>query len=204
MLQEFIHQHPFAAIVVNTADGLEANHVPLVLDTTRGHFGTLRGHIARANPMWQMAPTGSNVLVIFQGANRYISPGWYPSKAEHGKVVPTWNYVVAHARGNINWFHDLAWLRNFLETITNIHEGNHPTPWHVSDAPQEFVERQLGAIVGFEVPISHLTGKWKLSQNRSETDRAGVISALESQSERSTQAMATLMAQTDPKRRIGR
>jgi transcriptional regulator len=195
VLHDLMHEHPFAALVANTSDGLEANHIPLVLDTTRGQFGTLRGHVARANPMWQVVAAGTQVLAIFQGVSHYVSPRWYPSKKEHGKVVPTWNYVVVHARGNIEWFHDRSWLRDLLETTTNRHKGSHPAPWQVSDAPEEYVQRQLGAIVGFEIAVSQLTGKWKLSQNRNAADRAGVIAALSVDSGRGAQEMAALMTQ---------
>jgi len=197
VLHEFIRQHPFAAIIANTAAGLEGNHLPLLVDAERGRFGTLRGHIARANPMWQTVSAGSEVLTIFQGVSHYVSPRWYPSKREHGKVVPTWNYAVIHARGSIQWFHDPDWLRSLLETTTNLHEGTHPMPWHVSDAPDEYVRRQIGAIVGFEILLSDLTGKWKLSQNRNDADRAGVTSALEGQPDEGAQEMAALMKKLD-------
>jgi transcriptional regulator len=197
VLHDFIRRHPLAAVIASTSGGLEANHVPLVLDTARGRLGTLRGHIARANPMWQAVADGTEVLAIFQGVSHYISPRWYPSKKEHGKVVPTWNYAVVHARGRIGWFHDRAWLRSLLETTTNLHEAGHPAPWHVGDAPDEYVQRQLGAIVGFEFAITHVTGKWKLSQNRSEADQAGVVAGLSAQPESDAQEMASLMRKKD-------
>jgi transcriptional regulator len=199
VLHELMQRHPFAAIVANTSGGLEANHVPLILDAGRGASGTLRGHIARANGMWQQVPAGTEVLVIFQGVNHYISPRWYPSKKEHGKVVPTWNYAIVHAHGRIEWFHDRAWLRALLETTTNHHESGQPAPWHVSDAPEEYVQRMLGAIVGFEIPIDRIAGKWKLSQNRSEADRAGVVSGLSAHAEASAREMAALIERSGPK-----
>jgi transcriptional regulator len=137
--------------------------------------------VARANPLWQKVSDGSDVLAIFQGPNRYISPKWYPSKQEHGRVVPTWNYLVVHGRGRITWHHDLNWLRKLLEALTDVHEDSE-LPWRVSDAPEDFVERMLSAIVGFEIRIADLKGMWKLSQNRSAEDRLGVIAGLKSQS----------------------
>lgn len=193
-----MQRHRFAAVVANTPTGLVANHVPLVLDATRGEFGTLRGHIARANPMWRETAGGTKVLVIFQGSSHYISPNWYPSKKEDGRVVPTWNYVVAHARGSIEWFKDPAWLRGLLEVTTNLHERSYPNPWRISDAPDDYLERMLGAIVGFEIPIGEIRGKWKLSQNRSAADRVEVASALGGHAEASAQEMAALMHETNP------
>ncbi len=121
------------------------------------------------------------MLVIFQGPNHYVSPGWYPAKKEHGKVVPTWNYIIVHVRGSIEWQHDQNWLRELLERTTHAHEHGRQNPWHVADAPEEYVTRMLEAIVGFEIPIGAITGKWKLSQNRSSADRAGVADGLASE-----------------------
>ncbi len=200
VLHELMQQHPFAVIVAKTPDGLEANHVPLALDATRGPFGTLCGHIASANSMWRDVAAGAEVLTVFQGVNHYISPQWYPSKKEHGKVVPTWNYVVVHAHGSIQWFHDPVWLRILLETLTSRHERANPTPWHVSDAPDGYVQRMLGAIVGFEIPIGRISGKWKLSQNRDKADRTGVTSALAGQADAAAQEMAALIDRAAPER----
>ena len=196
VLHELMQDYPFAAVVAVTADGLQATHVPLILEATRGALGTLKGHIARANAMWQQIAGDAEVLAIFQGANHYISPSWYPSKVEHGRVVPTWNYVAVHARGRIAWIHDKDWLRSFLGALTNHHERNHAVPWHVSDAPQEYLQRMLGAIVGFEISITHITGSWKLSQNRSEPDRAGVIAALSAHTDDASRDMASLIDST--------
>ena len=198
VLQEFMQRHPFAAIVANTPTGLDASHVPLVLDATRGKFGTLRGHIARANPMWRETAGGTKVLAIFQGSSHYISPNWYPSKQEDGRVVPTWNYVVVHARGSIEWFKDPAWLRGLLEVLTTLHERAYPNPWSISDAPGDYLQRMLGAIVGFEIPIDEIRGQWKLSQNRSAADRVGVVSALAGHADASAQEMAALMNRASP------
>jgi transcriptional regulator len=182
VLHGFIREHQFATIVAGTADGLEAEHVPLLLDASRGRNGVLQGHVARANPIWQKLPDEKDVLVIFQGPNHYVSPGWYPSKKEHGKVVPTWNYIIVHVRGSLTWQHDRVWLRELLERITDAHEHKRNVPWQITDAPADFVERMLGSIVGFEISIASVTGKWKLSQNRSAEDRAGVVQGLEAES----------------------
>jgi transcriptional regulator len=193
-LHAFIRQAPLAAIVAATRNGFDANHIPLILDEARGEYGTLRGHVARANPIWREAPAGSEVLAIFQGIDHYISPGWYPSKHEHGKAVPTWNYTVVHARGSIEWFEDVVWLRAFLEVLTNEHEHRLPMPWQVSDAPPDYLDRMLRAIVGFEIPITALSGKWKLNQNRSAADRAGVAAALNEQGNERARTMAKMIA----------
>ena len=178
LLHELMAQYPLAVVVAATAKGIEANHIPLMLRTWGGTPGTLKGHIARANSLWRDLPAGAEVLAIFQGASHYISPNWYPTKREHGKVVPTWNYTVVHARGRIVWKQDAAWLRAFLETLTDRHERRYEARWQVSDAPADYIEQMLRAIVGFEIAIESLTGKWKLSQNRSADDRAGVVSSL--------------------------
>jgi len=196
VLHELMRDYPFAAVVAITADGLQATHVPLILEATRGALGTLKGHIARANSTWQQTAAGAETLAIFQGANHYVSPTWYPSKVEHGRVVPTWNYVAVHARGHIAWIHDKDWLRGLVEALTNHHERHHAAPWHVSDAPAEYLQRMLGAIVGFEISITHITGSWKLSQNRSEPDRAGVIAALSAHTDDASRDMASLIDST--------
>jgi transcriptional regulator len=152
----------------------------------------LQGHVARANPIWQEVADGSDVLAIFQGANEYISPKWYPSKQQHGKVVPTWNYLVVHVRGKIQWHEEPRWLRKHLEATTETHEGS-DQPWHVSDAPTDFVERMLSRIVGFEISMSELKGKWKLSQNRSEADRQGVVAGLRERNSASAAEMLQWM-----------
>ena len=195
VLHELMQQYPLAAIVASSKSGLEANHVPLVLETARGQFGTLCGHIARSNSMWQDVPAGAEVLVVFQGANHYVSPNWYPSKQDHGKVVPTWNYSVVHARGRIEWFQDPVWLRALLEKLTDHHEAAFGAPWHVGDAPADYVQRMLGAIVGFEIPIHDLQGKLKLSQNQKSQDRAGVIAGLERRGGEAARVVAAAVEQ---------
>lgn len=178
----FMHKYPFATIAAGTADSLEAEHIPLLFDASHGGNGVLQGHVARANPIWQKLANGTQALAIFQGPNHYISPGWYPSKRDHGKVVPTWNYIVVHIRGSLSWHHDRVWLRELLEKTTHAHEHKRRAPWQISDAPADYLERMLGSIVGVEISISNVTGKWKLSQNRSAEDRAGVVHGLEEES----------------------
>jgi transcriptional regulator len=177
-LRELMRRHPLAALVAATPEGLTANHVPLVFDPSAGPCGVLRGHVARANPMWRVVAAGSSVLAIFQGPDHYVTPSWYPGKTAHGKVVPTWNYAVVHAHGTITWQEEAAWLRAFLEVLTRTHESHRAEPWQVSDAPESYIERQLKSIVGFEITCSSLTGKWKLGQNRTAEDRTGVAAGL--------------------------
>jgi transcriptional regulator len=170
VLHDFIREHPLATLVTTGYNGLEANHVPMILDAAAG---LLRGHVSRANPIWK--ETNDEVLAIFTGPDHYISPSWYPSKQEHGRVVPTWNYIAVHARGILTFFDDAGRLRSIVEDLTTIHEASFPQPWKVADAPPEYVEGLLKAIVGFELKIEKLEGKWKSSQNRSEADRSSVM-----------------------------
>ncbi|HEY8519203.1 MAG TPA: FMN-binding negative transcriptional regulator [Gammaproteobacteria bacterium] len=160
VLHDFIRRHSLGTLIASTARGLEAEHVPLLLVESRGDYGALQGHVARANPIWQVLPDGADVLVVFQGPHHYVSPSWYPAKQEHGRVVPTWNYVVVHARGRITWNRERAWLRDLLERTIDFNERAQPHPWRLTDAPAEFVEPMLDAIVGFEIPIASLQGKW--------------------------------------------
>jgi transcriptional regulator len=178
-MRSLIVAHPLAALVTPSSDGLGAEHIPMLFVESSSQ-AMLHGHVARANPVWQNVTEGSEVLAIFQGPNMYISPKSYPSKREHGKVVPTWNYLVVHARGKIHWQHDSAWLRNHVEDASVAHESRE-NPWRVSDAPADFIARMLAAIVGFEIQVTALKGKWKLSQNRTAVDRQGVIDALKSE-----------------------
>jgi transcriptional regulator len=152
----------------------------MLLARRDGAKGTLRGHLARANPAWQSIAPGSEVLVIFGGANAYVSPSWYAEKARSGKVVPTWNYAVAHVSGRIEFYDDATRLHELVSALTNHHERAQPTPWSVDDAPQPYVQAQLRAIAGFEITIRDVVGKFKAGQNRSEADRAGVRDALQS------------------------
>lgn len=191
-LYSLMRAHPLAALVMQTSRGISADHIPLLVVDSGEASGMLQGHVARANPIWLEVADGSSVLAIFQGANEYISPRWYPSKLQHGKVVPTWNYLVVHVRGQIQWHEDPGWLRKHLEATTQTHEGS-DHPWHLSDAPSDFVERMLLQIVGFEISMSELKGKWKLSQNRSEVDRKGVVEGLKDRNSASAAEMLQWM-----------
>ena len=166
-----------ALLTSNGPAGLQATHLPLLLAAEDGEFGTLYGHFARANPHWQ-ALAGQEALAVFSGPDAYVHPGWYPGKAEHGRVVPTWNYIAVHAWGPVETFDEPARLLELLARLTARHEASRPKPWSLNDAPTEYIERQLRAIVGFALPIRRLEGQWKLSQNRQADDRAGVREGL--------------------------
>jgi transcriptional regulator len=196
VLHQLIAAHPLGALVVATPGGLDANHVPFEVDPEPAPFGTLRAHVARANPLWRDAPPDAEALVIFQGPSTYISPAWYPTKQETGRVVPTWNYAVVHAHGPLRFIDDRAWLRRFVEMLTNRHEAARREPWQVTDAPAEYIETQLGAIIGLEMPVRRLVGKWKTSQNRSGEDRAGVSDGLSREGDQAGQAMARLVRES--------
>ena len=177
VLHELMQREPFAVVVTLGASGLDANHLPLELDASTPPFGTLRGHVSRANAMWKES-SKVETLVIFEGPQHYVTPDWYPTKAQTGKSVPTWNYVVVHAYGTPRFIEDPVWLRAHVERLTNRHEASRPAPWQVSDAPEDYVQGQLKGIVGFELPITRISGKWKVSQNRIEADRRGVVAGL--------------------------
>ena len=180
VMHDFMDAHPFAVLVTASADGLYATHLPLVLDRARGPHGTLEGHVARANPHHRQTLAAAEGLVIFSPPNAYITPSWYPAKAEHGRVVPTWNYVAVHAYGPVHFRDDHAFLRRHLEALTARHEAGRDAPWAVGDAPADFIGALERAIVGVEVPITRLEGKWKMSQNRSAADIDGVVRGLAS------------------------
>jgi transcriptional regulator len=180
VLQGLVRNHPLGLLVTRTAEGsIDANDIPFVLDASDDAGpGVLRGHVARANPLWRSARGDVESLVVFQGPQGYVSPAWYPSKAENGKVVPTWNYVVVQARGTLRAIDDREWLRAFVTRLTERHESNRPAPWAVSDAPADYIDTMLGAIVGIEIVLTSLVGKWKVSQNRPLADRQGVAQGL--------------------------
>jgi len=177
-----IRAHPLGLLVTGGAGGLIANPVPFLLDEAGAH-GTLRAHLARANPQWQALAEAEDCLVVFQGPQGYVTPGWYASKREHGRVVPTWNYATVHAWGRPLVIDDADWLRRQIADLTALREAPRAAPWAVDDAPAPFVAAQLRAIVGVEIPITRIEGKWKMSQNRSEADRAGVIAGMRAEGE---------------------
>ncbi|HCI52654.1 MAG TPA: transcriptional regulator [Gallionella sp.] len=178
VLHELIRIKPLATLVTLNAGGIEANHIPLILSAETKPYGTLSGHVARSNPLWQDHPADTDVLVIFHGAESYITPSWYASKAESGKVVPTWNYVSVQARGRLRVIHEPDWMLSQLQSLTAHNEAGFEHPWAVADAPHEFTRKLLDVIVGIEIEITDLKGKWKVSQNRSDQDRASVVSGL--------------------------
>lgn len=193
VLHGLINQQPLGALVAVTRDGLCVNHVPFLIDAGAGPFGVLRAHVARANPLWQAAIAGTEAVAIFQGPQQYISPSWYPSKQEAGKAVPTWNYVVVHAHGPLTFVEDTAWLHAHVDQLSQRHEATRPAPWKLADAPSEYIDKQLRHIVGVELTITRLSGKWKLGQNRSAEDRRGVIQGLRQQGDAPALQVAALM-----------
>lgn len=175
---DLIEAHPFGLLISTGADGLLANGLPFLLQRSEGEFGRLQAHLARANPQWRELH-GQDVLVVFQGPLTYVSPAYYETKRETGKVVPTWNYVMVQARGTAHVRDDQAWLDTQIAALTDRHEATRAEPWEVSDAPRPYIEAQLRGIVGIEIDIRQIEGKWKVSQNRSEADRAGVAQGLD-------------------------
>jgi transcriptional regulator len=178
VMHRLIQSHPLGTVVTMTADGLDANHIPLLLQADAGPLGTLHGHVSRANALWRDASPAVDALIIFQGPEAYISPSWYPAKQEHGKVVPTWNYVVVHAHGRLRAIDDPVWVRAHVEQLTRTHESHRSVPWQVTDAPANFIEPLVKGIVGLELTMTRLTGKWKVGQNRSTADRDGAAAGL--------------------------
>ena len=182
VLHELVRSHPLGLLITQDADaGLSANPVPFLLEHDEAGRAVLRAHVARANPVWQAARRDVESLVVFQGPQAYVSPGWYATKAEHGKVVPTWNYVMVQARGRLQVHEDAPWLLSLVTRLTQRHEAALPRPWAVADAPADFIDGMLRAIVGIEIPLDALVGKWKVSQNRSTADREGVAAGLREQ-----------------------
>jgi transcriptional regulator len=192
-LQQQILGTRLAVLVTHGEEGLQASHLPLLLRPDQGPNGTLYGHFARANPQWKALQNGAQALVVFAGADAYVSPGFYPSKAEHGKVVPTWNYVAVHAYGTAEVFTDADRLRDLVSALTDRHEAGRSNPWKVADAPADYIDGMLKAIVGFALPIQRLEGKRKLSQNRSTADIAGVREGLAASPDAHDQALSHLM-----------
>lgn len=197
VLHTLLRAHPLGLLITQSAAGeLSADTVPFVLDPDpAGGPGILRAHVARANPLWRQARGDVDSLVVFQGPQAYVSPSLYPSKAATGKVVPTWNYVMAQARGRLVAVDDAPWLHAFVTRLTDRHEATRAGPWAVTDAPADFIAANVRAIVGIELTLTDLTGKWKVSQNRSAEDRGGVASGLRRQGGDEAAAMAELVAE---------
>ena len=179
VMHALIETQPLATLVTVSNSGLIATHLPMVLARSEGPHGTLRGHLSRANSQWRNLNPSIEALAIFSGAHHYISPSWYPEKAEDGKVVPTWNYAVVHAYGPLKIIEDPAWLLSHLNTLVTQHESSFPTPWKTSDAPSDYIASQIKGIVGLELPITRIEGKWKVSQNKSERTLHAVEQGLE-------------------------
>ena len=196
-LLQYIDEYSFGMLVVADGAGIEVNHVPFhLIRGGENAVGYLQCHLARANSVWRRVQDGAQILAVFQGPNAYVTPGWYPTKAEHGRVVPTWNYLAVHAQGAAQIVEDSDWLGRHVRSLTDRHEAAMATPWSVDDAPAEFTERLLGAIVGVEITIESLTGKLKASQNQPERNRDGVTRGLEDSDGTQAQAMAMFLEST--------
>lgn len=193
-LHRVIREHPLGILVTSTAGGLDANHLPFALDAAGGGLGILMAHVARANPVWQQCQDGAEVLVIFRGAQAYISPNWYPSKHETHRQVPTWNYEVVHAHGRLRVRDDEKFVRGVVARLTRTHEAAEVKPWKMGDSAPEYIDAMLQVIVGIEVVIERLEGKAKLSQNREARDRLQAAATLE---QRGASELAALMRQAD-------
>mgnify|MGYP000376689881 CR=1 FL=1 len=178
-LHRILRAHPLGMLVTHGSEGLDADHIPFELDETEGPHGTLRAHVARANSLWQRCPTGTPVMVVFRGAEAYISPNWYPSKHETHRQVPTWNYEVVHAHGVLTVQDDERFTRRLLAQLTRRHEAAEPKPWKMGDSAPDYIDSMLRNIVGIEIAITSLTGKVKLSQNREPRDRLGAADTLD-------------------------
>jgi len=180
ILHALMRARPLATLVTSDgAGGFDANHIPLHLDPAAGPHGVLRGHVARANPLWRQPGDGAEVLVVFRGAQGYVSPGWYPGKHETHRHVPTWNYEVVHAHGRLRVRDDAAFVRGVVARLTRAHEAGEPTPWKMGDAPADYLAAELAQVVGIEIELTRLQGKRKLSQNRDARDFDGVVRALD-------------------------
>jgi transcriptional regulator len=198
-LQADIHQSGLAILVSITESGLVATHLPVLLDEHHGENGTILGHISRANLQWRDTDPAAEALIIFTGPETYVTPSWYPAKQETGRVVPTWNYAAIHAYGPLTFFNDAERLRDIVTRLTNKFEAQCPRQWQVTDAPSVYIDSQLKATVGFEMPILRIEGKRKFNQNRSAADRAGVIQGLRNSGGDPKNEVADLMDQIESK-----
>jgi transcriptional regulator len=190
-LHGLVKAQPLATVVVSCEGALHVNHVPLYLDPTRGPHGTLVGHVGRGNGVWPLLPQQG--VAVFHGPQAYVSPSWYPSKALDGKQVPTWNYATVHAHGTLSAVDDPVRLRAILHTLSEQHEAHRPDPWRIDDAPPDYIDKLLRAIVGIELAVERWEGVWKVSQNRSDADRAGVVQGLMEEGSPGAEGMAALV-----------
>lgn len=198
VMHALMRARPLTSLVTLADSSIVANHVPVETLSEPMPLGSIRGHIARANPLWREYRTGTEALAIFQGPHAYISPSFYPTKATTGEVVPTWNYAVVHARGTLRFIHEATWLRSFVAGLTAQYEAPRPQPWKIEDAPAEYIDKMLKLIVGFEFSITSLAGKWKVSQNRQHADRVGVLKNLQAASDADSHEIAAMLAARDP------
>lgn len=198
VMRTLMRARPLSTLVTQCDSGLVANHVPVQTLDTPKPLGCIRGHIARANPLWREYRADTQALAIFQGPQIYISPSFYPSKAKTGEVVPTWNYAVVHASGTLRFIQDTAWLRDFVAGLTATHEAQRSLPWKIDDAPAPYIDKMLSLIVGFEFSIATLSGKWKVSQNRPQADQEGVIRNLQGADDADSHEIAAMLAALDP------
>jgi transcriptional regulator len=197
VLRGLMRSRPLCTLVTLCDSGLVANHVPVQTLDEPAPLGLIRGHIARANSLWREYRSGTQALAIFQGPQVYISPAFYPTKAKTGEVVPTWDYAVVHAGGTLRFIEDAQWLRNFVAGLTATHEAPRSAPWKIDDAPAAYIEKMLTLIVGFEFSIASLDGKWKVSQNRPQADREGVIQNLQGAGDADSREIAAMLAARD-------
>jgi transcriptional regulator len=194
VLHALMRARPLATLVTVCDSGLVANHIPVETLPEPPPHGLIRGHIARANPLWREYRADSEALAIFQGPQVYISPSFYPSMQETGEVVPTWDYAVVHARGTLRFVQDTHWLRAFVARLTDAHEASRQVPWKIDDAPPPYIEKMLTMIVGFEFSIVSLTGKWKLSQNHPTANRRGVVKGLRDAADANSREIADMLS----------
>lgn len=193
-LHALVRERPFAVLALTIGADIVANHVPVLLRSGSTPSGLLVGHVARANPVWSDASQGTPALVIFQGVEHYISPRWYLSPGSDTKALPTWDYAVVHVRGHIEWIHDLSWLRGLLEEMAVVFERGAEVPWKMDNVPADYAQRMLGGIVGFQVPVEVVQGKFKLNQRSTDEDRSGIVAELNRLGTDSARAMATAIA----------
>ncbi len=197
VLHAMMRAHPLATLVAQSESGLVANHIPVETLPEPAPHGLIRGHIARANPLWREYRADTEALAIFQGPQAYISPSFYPSKQQTGEVVPTWNYAVVHAHGTMTFVEDAAWLHALVERLTDGHESVREQPWKVGDAPTPYIQKMLSAIVGFEFSITKLIGKWKVSQNHPAANRQGVVRGLNATGDADSEEIAHIITSLD-------
>ena len=191
-LKNLMKEYPFATLVTYSEAGIEATHLPVIYRCVNGNE-LIQGHIAKVNKLWESVKNGSDVLLIFNGPNGYISPNYYPTKKVTGKAVPTWNYVVVQVKGHISFVHDEQWIYNLVDDLTQEHESGQAVPWSIKDAPDNYIKKMLPAIVGIEIAVGSIEGQWKLSQNQPEINKSGVVSGLLEEGDSSALSLSALV-----------